>query len=438
MRRVNRRKFMMMASVGMTGAALSACGNELDVEVNPTQIANVPGAPPTLAPMASPAADGGQQPAGGEQPAGGAGAPITLEAQDPYNWSTNTLEAAPGQVIQITNVGLGQHDFVVDEWGVDADLPNGEPVEVTVPEDAAPGDTFVYYCSVPGHRENGMEGELTVIEAAAAAAPQEEQPAAEQQQESGASTGSAGEPIALEAQDPYAWSANTLEAAPGQVIQITNTGLGQHDFTVDEWSLKEPLPNGQPVEVTVPEDVKPGDKFVFYCSVAGHRENGMEGELTIIEAAAPAAAPSGDTQATPPPAGDAGATPPSTGDAATPPPAETPPSSPAAVTSQAPKASPAAQATPRAGTVVLEAQDPYVWNPTSLTVKAGDVISVTNTGVLEHSFAVDEWVLDRLIPNGGLIEVQVPEDVSSGDTFTFYCSTAGHREQGMEGTITVQ
>lgn len=82
---------------------------------------------------------------------------------DPYKWDKTTLEAAPGQVIQVTNVGLSQHNFVVDEWGVEQDLPSGEPMEVTVPDDVAPGDTFVYYCSIAGHREGGMEGTLTIV-----------------------------------------------------------------------------------------------------------------------------------------------------------------------------------------------------------------------------------------------------------------------------------
>src|SRR5690606_31614386 len=88
---------------------------------------------------------------------------------------TNELEAAPGQVIQVTNTGVMEHDFVIDELGIGEDLPSGEPVEVTLPDDLTPGDTYVYYCSIPGHRESGMEGTLTIVEAAAAAPPAEEE-----------------------------------------------------------------------------------------------------------------------------------------------------------------------------------------------------------------------------------------------------------------------
>ncbi len=290
----------MLASVGATGAALSACGNDQSVELNPTPFPDVAGAPPTLAPppASPPAAEESaeEEPAAGAAPtqaaaeeapaggaaAGGASGPLALEALDPYEWDKDTLEAAPGQAIQITNVGLSQHNFAVDEWELEQDLPNGEPVEVTVPDDVTPGDVYVYYCSVPGHREGGMEGELTIIEApAAGAAPAQEAPAPAAGGDAPAASGGGG-PITLEAHDPYEWDKDTLEASPGQVIQITNAGLSQHNFVVDEWEVEQVLPNGEPVEVTVPDDATAGASFVYYCSIAGHREGGMEGTLTVV------------------------------------------------------------------------------------------------------------------------------------------------------------
>src|SRR5688572_19739449 len=55
MKRLDRRKFMLLASVGTTGAVLTACGNDPDeVDLTPTMIPDVSGAPPTLAPYATP------------------------------------------------------------------------------------------------------------------------------------------------------------------------------------------------------------------------------------------------------------------------------------------------------------------------------------------------------------------------------------------------
>lgn len=62
--------------------------------------------------------------------------------------------------ITITNTGALQHDFVVDALGIKSELLNsGESTTVTI--NAAPG-AYEYYCSVPGHREAGMVGTLTV------------------------------------------------------------------------------------------------------------------------------------------------------------------------------------------------------------------------------------------------------------------------------------
>ncbi len=67
----------------------------------------------------------------------------------------------PGQTITVTNVGFLQHRFAVDEWGIDEELPNGQPVEIQAPQDVQPGQ-YEFYCSVPGHREGGHVGTVTV------------------------------------------------------------------------------------------------------------------------------------------------------------------------------------------------------------------------------------------------------------------------------------
>ncbi len=396
MKRMDRRKFMLVASVGSTGAILVACGNDPDdVDLNPTMIP-VEGAPPTLAPFATPGGgaapdEGGDE--GGETSGGGGGDAVTLEAQDPFNWSTNELEAAPGQVIQVTNTGVMEHDFVIDELGIAEDLPSGEPVDITLPGDLTVGDTYTFYCSIPGHRESGMEGTLTIVEASAEAPAEEE---GEEAPAEGDGGGEASGPVTLEAQDPFNWSTNELEAAPGQVIQVTNTGVMEHDFVIDELGIGENLPSGEPVDITLPDDLTPGDTYVFYCSIPGHRESGMEGTLTIIEAAA--AAPAGEDEG--------GEEAPAGGGEA-------------------------------AGPVTLEAQDPFNWSVTELEAAPGQVIQVTNTGVMEHDFVIDELGIGENLPSGEPVDITLPDDLSPGDSYVFYCSIPGHRESGMEGTLTI-
>lgn len=60
----------------------------------------------------------------------------------------------------MVNAGISEHDLVVDDLGIDEVLTD-QPVTITISEDAAPGE-YEFYCSVPGHKENGMVGTLTI------------------------------------------------------------------------------------------------------------------------------------------------------------------------------------------------------------------------------------------------------------------------------------
>ncbi len=96
----------------------------------------------------------------GADPAAVGGSGTPLEALDPAKWSQTQLTVAPGDTIQAVNGGLLQHDFTVDALGISQDLTS-EPVNITIPADAAPGQ-YEFYCSVPGHKEMGMVGTLTI------------------------------------------------------------------------------------------------------------------------------------------------------------------------------------------------------------------------------------------------------------------------------------
>lgn len=111
------------------------------------------------------AAEANQSEAGGvsestPQPAAGESGGTVLEALDPADWSEKELTLAPGDTIQAVNAGVLQHNFTVDELGIAQDLTK-DPVTITIPQDAAPG-TYEFYCSVPGHKEGGMVGTLTI------------------------------------------------------------------------------------------------------------------------------------------------------------------------------------------------------------------------------------------------------------------------------------
>lgn len=123
---------------------------------------DIENAPPVYPTAPAPAGAGG---GGSEQPAtpaaGGGDAAVTIDAQD-IAFSTTELSVKPGDTIQMTNAGALPHDFTVDELGINAVVSSsGETATITIPQDAAPGE-YEFYCSVPGHKEAGMDGTLTV------------------------------------------------------------------------------------------------------------------------------------------------------------------------------------------------------------------------------------------------------------------------------------
>lgn len=63
--------------------------------------------------------------------------------------------------VKVTNT-MGMHDFTLDEFKVAAELPLNQEVVVEFTADKA--GEFVYYCSKPGHRQNGQLGTLKVTE----------------------------------------------------------------------------------------------------------------------------------------------------------------------------------------------------------------------------------------------------------------------------------
>lgn len=193
--------------------------------------------------------------------------------------------------------------------------------------------------------------------------------------------------VQLDALDPSQWSLTSLRLAPGQVLQITNRGVDPHTFTIAEWGVSIDLPSLETVTVTVPDSVEPGQVFMFYCSVGDHRRQGQQGMITIVS---PDEAIAG--------------------------------------------ASPAAAS----GETTLTMGDDFTFTPASLSAKAGSFVRLVNTGVLEHHFVVDEWNMNVTVAPGESTVIRVPGDIGAGTTFTFYCSVPGHRDKGMQGTITVE
>ena len=74
------------------------------------------------------------------------------------------LTAAEGQVIQLTLInGEGaEHDIVFPDQDTKSPRVTGKGASTTIAFRATKSGDFVYFCSVPGHRQAGMEGQFTV------------------------------------------------------------------------------------------------------------------------------------------------------------------------------------------------------------------------------------------------------------------------------------
>ena len=110
---------------------------------------------------------GGDGDAGGDtetstEAAGPATAEISVTGQDDLKWSTTELRATAGEVtVELTCQDAVNHDFVIEELDDQTVVACDPGQTATGTVELDPG-TYTFYCSVPGHREAGMEGTLTV------------------------------------------------------------------------------------------------------------------------------------------------------------------------------------------------------------------------------------------------------------------------------------
>ncbi len=79
----------------------------------------------------------------------------------------------------------------------------------------------------------------------------------------------------------FAFTPASLEASAGETVKVTleNKGTVEHDFVIDELRVKAHAAVGTSADATL-SDLKPGT-YTFYCTIAGHRQAGMEGTLVV-------------------------------------------------------------------------------------------------------------------------------------------------------------
>jgi plastocyanin len=105
-----------------------------------------------------------EEPAATQDGGGGGGEAITLTA-DPggaISWEPGELSAAAGSVsIELVNESSVPHAVEVEGNGVEEESETVTGANTTLTVDLEAGE-YTYYCPVGNHRDQGMEGTLTV------------------------------------------------------------------------------------------------------------------------------------------------------------------------------------------------------------------------------------------------------------------------------------
>jgi plastocyanin len=110
-------------------------------------------------------AQAGEAPAGQQAPAGAAELAVSSPEDGSLVFEPDGLEAQPGSLsIAYENPSAVPHSLALENaegqvLGETAVITNSE--EAVEIGDVPPGE-YVFFCTVPGHREGGMEGDLTV------------------------------------------------------------------------------------------------------------------------------------------------------------------------------------------------------------------------------------------------------------------------------------
>jgi len=146
------KKLAALLVLALASVALVACGGS-DSSTSTSTSAETSGG----------AAESGEK-AGGSEASGGSTIAFEADPSGELAYTTTEASAKAGKVTVDFNNPQGlPHDVAIEDKSGKTlgktDLISGEETSTTV--DLKPG-SYTFYCTVPGHREAGMEGTLTV------------------------------------------------------------------------------------------------------------------------------------------------------------------------------------------------------------------------------------------------------------------------------------
>ena len=89
---------------------------------------------------------------------------VVISAPGGFRFDPEALEIRAGEVteFELANLDEQEHTLVISELAVVMLAGPGQTVRTTVAIDRKNTGHFTYFCSIPGHRQAGMEGTIAV------------------------------------------------------------------------------------------------------------------------------------------------------------------------------------------------------------------------------------------------------------------------------------
>jgi plastocyanin len=187
---------------------------------------------------------------------------LTVTAGPGLTFAEKQLKTGPGEhVIEYADADTAAHTLLIDKVpGFKLEV-SGKGAKNKGKVKLEPG-TFAFYCDIPGHRQAGMEGTLTV--------------------EEGAGGGGGGQAAAnIVAKAPLHFEPPELAVPAGPVkVTLKNEDTQLHTLVVEGQPKFKKLETTGGQSATGTLEVGPGT-YTLYCDVPGHRAAGMHTTLKV-------------------------------------------------------------------------------------------------------------------------------------------------------------
>ncbi len=158
---MTRRIPIAIALLATAALVLAACGSDSSSTATSSESS---GSPATSAYGGGSSGGDSTTDSTGASSAGGATVKIEADPNGDLAFTKATIDAPAGSdTIEFDNPSSTGHNVYLEDGGgsVVAETDTISDGKTSAPADLKPG-TYTFYCAIPGHREAGMEGTLTV------------------------------------------------------------------------------------------------------------------------------------------------------------------------------------------------------------------------------------------------------------------------------------